>query len=78
MELSQCHTQKGAFMIYVGIDISKLNHFASALSSDGEIMLQPFKFTNNYDGFYLLAQKPDSFVSDELIIGLESTGSLWQ
>lgn len=73
MELSQCHTQKGAFMIYVGIDIAKFNHFASALSSDGEIMLQPFKFTNDYDGFHLLAQKLDSFVSDELIIGLEST-----
>lgn len=60
-------------MIYVGIDITKLNHFASAPSSDGEIMLQPFKFTNDYDGFHLLAQKLDSFVSDELIIGLEST-----
>lgn len=60
-------------MIYEGIDIAKLNHFASALSSDGEIMLQPFKFTNDYDGFHLLAQKLDSFVSDELIIGLEST-----
>lgn len=60
-------------MIYVGIDIAKLNHFASALSSDGEIMLQPFKFTNDYDGFHLLAQKLDSFDSDELIIGLEST-----
>ena len=60
-------------MIYVGIDIAKLNHFASALSSDGEILLQPFKFTNDYDGFHLLAQKLDSFVSDELIIGLEST-----
>ena len=73
MELSQCRAQKGAFMIYVGIDIAKLNHFASALSSDGEILLQPFKFTNDYDGFHLLAQKLDSFVSDELIIGLEST-----
>ena len=24
--------------IYVGIDIAKLNHFAAAISSDGEIM----------------------------------------
>ena len=36
MELSQYHTQKGDLMIYVGIDIAKLNHFASAISSDGE------------------------------------------
>jgi transposase len=41
-------------MIYVGIDIAKLNHFASAISSDGEILIQPFKFTNDGDGFQLL------------------------
>ena len=32
-------------MIYVGIDIAKLNHFASAISSDGEELIKPFKFT---------------------------------
>ena len=31
--------------IYVGIDIAKLNHFAAVISSDGEIILEPFKFT---------------------------------
>ena len=36
-------------MIYVGIDIAKLNHFDSALSSDGEILIEPFKFTNDND-----------------------------
>lgn len=60
-------------MIYVGIDIAKLNHFASAISSDGEILLQPFKFTNDYDGFHLLIQKLDSLDSNSIIIGLEST-----
>lgn len=57
-------------MIYAGINIAKLNHFSSALYLDGEIILQPFKFTNDYDGFHMLAQKLDSFDSDELIIGL--------
>ena len=60
-------------MIYVGIDIAKLNHFASAISSDGEIMLQPFKFTNDYDGFYLLLSKLAPLVQNSIIIGLEST-----
>ena len=32
--------------IFVGIDIAKLNHFAAAISSDGEILIEPFKFTN--------------------------------
>ena len=60
-------------MIYVGIDVAKLNHFASAISSDGEVLLEPFKFTNDNDGFLLFMSKLSSFEKDELIIGLEST-----
>lgn len=62
-------------MIYVGIDIAKLNHFASAISSDGEILMEPFKFTNDADGFQLLASKLEALAlqDDSLIIGLEST-----
>ncbi|WP_024344990.1 IS110 family transposase [Lacrimispora indolis] len=60
-------------MIYVGIDIAKLNHFASAISSDGEILIEPFKFTNDADGFQLLVSKLNSLESDDIIIGLEST-----
>ena len=60
-------------MIYVGIDIAKLNHFASAISSDGEILIEPFQFTNDGDGFQLLVSILDSFKSDNIIIGLEST-----
>lgn len=60
-------------MIYVGIDIAKLNHFASAISSDGEILIEPFQFSNDADGFQLLISKLDSFDKDSLIIGLEST-----
>lgn len=60
-------------MIYVGIDNAKLTHFASAISSDGEVLLDPFKFTNDNDGFFLLLSKLNSFGKDSLIIGLEST-----
>ena len=60
-------------MIYVGIDIAKLNHFASAISSDGEVLIEPFKFTNDNDGFLLLLSKLNSFDKSSLIIGLEST-----
>ena len=60
-------------MIYVGIDIAKLNHFAAAISSDGEIIIEPFKFTNDYDGFYLLLSKLAPLDQDSIIIGLEST-----
>jgi len=60
-------------MIYVGIDIAKLNHFAAAISSDGEILIEPFKFTNDYDGFYLLISKLAPLDQNSIIIGLEST-----
>lgn len=58
-------------MIYVGIDIAKLNHFVSAISSEGEILIEPFKFTNDADGFHMLASKLDSFDKASTIIGLE-------
>ena len=62
-------------MIYVGVDIAKLNHFASAISSDGEVLIEPFKFTNDADGFHMLVSKLISLNAepDSIIIGLEST-----
>lgn len=59
--------------IYVGIDIAKLNHFAAAISSDDEIILESFKFTNDADGFQLLISKLESFDKNSIIIVLEST-----
>jgi transposase len=60
-------------MIYVSIDIANLNHFAAAICSDDEILIDPFKFTNNYDGFYLLLSKLAPLDQNSIIIGLKST-----
>ena len=60
-------------MIYVGIDITKLDHFAAAVSPDGEILIDPFQFSNDYDGFYLLLSKLAPLDQHSIIIGLEST-----
>ncbi len=62
-------------IIYVGIDIAKLNHFASAVSSDGEILMEPFKFINDGNRFSLLTSYLESISDDKdsIIIGLEST-----
>ncbi|MDD6400224.1 MAG: IS110 family transposase [Lachnospiraceae bacterium] len=60
-------------MIYVVIDIAKLNHFTSAVSSDGEILIEPFKFSNDANGFQMLISKRYSFDKDSIIIDLEST-----
>lgn len=60
-------------MIYVGIYIAKLNHFAAAISSEGVILIEPFKFSNDYDGFYLLLSKLAPLDQHSSIIGLKST-----
>ena len=60
-------------MIYVGIDTAKLNHFAAAGSSEGEILIQPFRFTNDADGFLRLVSKLELFDKNSTIVGLEST-----
>lgn len=44
-------------MIYVGIDIAKLNHYASAISSGSEVLFEPFRFSNDNDGFCTLVSK---------------------
>ena len=60
-------------MIYVGIDIAKLNHFASVVSSDGEVLVEPFQFSNDFEGFRCLSLVLDKYDRDQLLIGLEST-----
>jgi transposase len=60
-------------MIYVGIDIAKQKHFAAAMTADGEVLIPPFGFTNNSEGFKLLLSKLKSFDKENLLIGLEST-----
>lgn len=60
-------------MIYVSIDIVKPNHFAAAVSSEGQILIEPFQFSNGYDGFYLLLSKLAPLDQHSSIIGLEST-----
>lgn len=60
-------------MIYVGIDIAKNTHWASAMNSDGEILLEPFSFQNSNDGFQKFISNLSSFDKQKMLIGLEST-----
>lgn len=62
-------------MIYVGVDVAKLNHFASAISSDDDVLIEPFKFAIDADGFQMLVSKLISLNAepDRIIIGPEST-----
>jgi hypothetical protein len=42
----------GAFMYYVGIDVSKYKHDCFIVTSDGEIIRDAFSFGNNHNGFH--------------------------
>ena len=61
------------YSYFVGIDIAKNTHWASVLSSDGEIIFEPFSFNNDNTGFQKLISKLDSLPKDKILIGLEST-----
>jgi len=60
-------------MIYVGIDIAKQTHYASIINTDGEILVKPFDFSNDHNGFQKLLKYLDSYSKNELYIGMEST-----
>lgn len=60
-------------MFFVGIDIAKNTHWASAISSDGEVIFQPFSFSNDNGGFQKLISKLASLDKEKILIGLEST-----
>ena len=60
-------------MFYVGIDIAKNTHWASIMSSDGEIIANPFSFSNDSAGFQILLSKLESLDKEKILIGLEST-----
>ena len=63
----------GKTMIYVGIDIAKETHVAAAVDSDGVIIIEPFSFSNNHEGFKFLKSKLDSLDKNNVLVGLEST-----
>lgn len=60
-------------MFYVGIDIAKNTHWASIMSSDGEVIKEPFSFSNDNSGFQKFISNLESLDKTKILIGLEST-----
>lgn len=59
---------------FINIDIGKYNHCASVINSDGDVIVEPFFFKNNSDGFQLFLSNTKSFSNHYHIAGLEATG----
>ena len=62
-------------MIYFGIDVAKTTHHAAVMDSDGVVLVEPFAFDNDAPGFSKLISKIASFPKEQIVIGLESTGT---
>lgn len=63
----------GVPMFYVGVDIAKSKHYASVMSSDGEVIVEAFPFQNDLTGFQKFLSKILKLDKKHLVIGLEST-----
>ncbi len=60
--------------LFVGVDIAKETHYAAMTNQHGEILFQPFPFTNNLSGFSEFLGKIKSYIPEnELFVGFEST-----
>jgi transposase len=60
-------------MFYLGIDIAKNTHYAALMTQDGHVLIEPFSFSNDINGFNLLLSSIKDYDKEMLIIGLEST-----
>ena len=61
-------------MIYIGIDIAKEKHYASAVDSDGKVLVAAFPFYNSAKGFAFLLDNLKHLDLSNSLFGLESTG----
>lgn len=62
-------------MIYIGIDIAKVNHFAAVVNlTTGEVLVKPFAFKNTAEGFNRLLNAFPNVPKDQLLVGMEATG----
>lgn len=62
-------------MISIGIDVGKFKHCASVIDDlTGEVLIKPFFFTNDEEGFSQFYSKAKSYIHRKHAIGMEDTG----
>ena len=66
-------------MNYIGIDIAKNGHVAAAVADRGDILLEPYAFKNDAEGFDALEGALLQAGCDpaEDVVAMESTGHYW-
>lgn len=66
-------------MVYVGVDIAKVDHMVGAVDERGERVCRPMAFKNSEAGFARLESWLDGVAGDagEAVVGMEATGHYW-
>ena len=62
------------YKYFICIDIGKRNHWANVMTPDGEILTDPFPFSNDSKGFRKLHKAIDPFLKKDHLVGMEDTG----
>ncbi len=62
-------------MINIGIDAGKFKHCAAVLDDKtGEVLIKPFFFSNDQEGFRLFYSKVKYYIRRKHAVGMEDTG----
>ena len=62
-------------MINIGIDVGKFKHCAAVLDDKtGEVLIKPFFFNNDQEGFELFYSKTKRYIHRKHSVGMEDTG----
>jgi transposase len=64
-------------MFYLGIDIAKVNHVASLIDEDGNILVKAIKFTNSNEGLQKLLDSINNYDFSQVYCAMEATGTYW-
>ena len=59
---------------FICIDVGKNNHWANVMTPSGEIIINPFKFSNDLKGFSTLFKTIQPYLRKDHLVGMEDTG----
>lgn len=62
------------YKYFICIDVGKFNHWANVMSPDGEILVDPFPFSNDSKGFRKFQKAIDPYLKKDHLVGMEDTG----
>ena len=59
---------------FICIDVGKNHHWANVMTPSGEIIVNPFQFSNDIKGFKVLLKTIQPYLRKDHLVGMEDTG----